>query len=199
MSKDKILLACILAIPVLWMLLSCMPRTAQAVSPPFPVVSFPFDVSKRGSVVNELFRIRDYRSYYMAIRFDFVVTNDEELWRGVALIGDGSIQHSGTPKPEGVVIPIKIRLSRVDEEKGTRDELIYEKMINTENRYAGKPGSRFREIFAVDLKPGLYRVEAETLQEHPEFSYMTTYLHIEPHSKIKILPDTINSDQRKGQ
>ena len=186
-----------LVITMVLLLAGCACNTVASISPPLPVVSFPFDVSRRGSVVNELFRIRDYRSYYMALRFDFVVTNDEELWRGVALIGDGSIQHSGVPKPEGIVIPVKIRLSRIEEEKGAGGELIYEKTINTENRYAGKPGSRFREIFAVDLKPGLYRVEAETLQEHPEFSYMTTYLHIEPHSKIKILPNTINGDQRK--
>ena len=168
----------------------CAHNTASTTSPPFPVVSFPFDVSKRGSVVNELFRIRDYRSYYMAIRFDYVVTNEEDVRKGIALVGDGSIQISGVPKPEGIVIPVKIRLSRVAGDTGAV-ELIYEKIIDTENRYSGSKKSDFREIFAVDLKPGLYRVEAETLQEHPEFSYMTTYLHIEPHSKIKFLPRAI--------
>ena len=160
------------------------------------VVSFPFDVSKRGSIVNEEFRVRDYRSYYFAIRFDYVVTNEAEVQRDMALIGDGGRQIRGIPKPRGIVIPVKIKLTRVATDNSPQ-ELIYENIIDTDNRYAGKRESRFRKITTVDLKPGVYRVVAETLKDRPEFSFMTTYLHIGPHPGIKFLPNTVNRDQSR--
>jgi hypothetical protein len=63
--------------------------TSPSTSLPTPVVKWPFDVSKRDSKVNQEFRIRDYRSYYFALRFDYVTKGPDDLaddYRVLALV-----------------------------------------------------------------------------------------------------------------
>jgi hypothetical protein len=151
---------------------------------PTPVVKFPFDVSKRNSTVNQEFQIRDYRSYYFAIRFDYVGQTDHD--RVNALVDVNISLHKRT----GIDIPIHIKISKLGA-GSLPPELLYEDTILTKEKYASAFGYFLREIIAIDLKPGIYRVEANTLEDRPEFSGTPSYLQIEPHSQIKFLPGSI--------
>ena len=157
-------------------------------SPPTPVVKWPFDVSKRDSKVNQEFRIREYRSYYFALRFDYFGPAEDD--RVLALVGHGP------GKYPGIDIPIHVKIHKLD----TGDlppELIYEDTIITKHHYAHgyewkqTDGEYLREIIAIDLKPGIYRVEANTIEDRPEFSGTPSYLQIEGHPNVKFFPDSI--------
>ncbi|MCX5848626.1 MAG: DUF5625 family protein [Deltaproteobacteria bacterium] len=160
--------------------------TSTSISPPTPVVKWPFDVSKRDSKVSQEFRIREYRSYYFALRFNYF--GEVDLYRVLALVGDGSSKYPG------IAIPIHIKIYKLNTEI-ISPELIYENTIVTKKRYAHgferkqTDGNYTREIIAINLKSGIYRVEANTIKDSPEFSGTPTYLQIEGHSQIRFLPN----------
>ena len=162
----------------------CMTACAglQTTSPPTPVVKWSFDVSKRDSKVNQEFRIVEYRSYHFALRFDYSdITNRKRVF---ALVGDG------TREDPGIDIPIHLKISKLDT-GSLPPELIYENTILTKHYYGQAYGYFEREIIAINLKPGMYRVEANAMEDRPEFLGTQTYLQIEPHSQIKFLPGSI--------
>ena len=169
---------------ILWMIAcAAIPST----SPPTPVVKFPFDVSKRDSKVNQEFRIVEYRSYYFAIRFDYFGPADEK--RVFALVGNGSRRYPG------VTIPIHVKIHKLDT-GNLPPELIYENTISTKDRYAHgferkqTDGNYLRQIIVIDLKTGIYRVEANTIEDRPEFSGTPSYLQIEGHSELRFIPNS---------
>lgn len=153
-------------------------------SPPKPRVIFPFDVSRRDSTVNQEFRIDEYRSYYFSLRFNYF--GHPEECRLLELVGDESYP--------GIDIPIHLKIYKLTNEKKTA-ELISENTIVTAKHYAHgferkqTDGNYRREIIAINLKPGLYRVEANTIEDRPEFSGTPSYLQIEGHSQIRFLPN----------
>jgi hypothetical protein len=159
---------------ITWMTTACavLPTTT---SPPTPVVKFPFDVSKRDSTVNQEFRIRDYRSYYFALQFNYIGYDDAR--RVFKLVGDGS------PTDPGIHVPIHVKIYKLDT-GNSKAELTSENTVSTINYFVQgfehNPENGFydREIVVVNLKPGIYRVEANTIKETPEFSGTPTYLEI---------------------
>ena len=179
MKLSKILVVAFL------MFIFCITACAglQTTSPPTPVVKWPFDVSKKDSSVNQEFRIDEYRSYYIALRFDY--TDRADNHRVFALVGDGSAEDPG------IAIPIHIKIYTLNaENKSSR--LIYKNTIFTKKHYVhGGDGNYRREIIAINLEPGIYRVEANTTENRPEFSGTPSYLQIEPHSQIRFLPDQV--------
>ncbi len=193
MNQNKIIMKLKILIATLPMLFPCMTACAAfwSTSPPTPVVKWPFDVSKRDSKVNQEFRIREYRSYYFALRFDHLGPPDAQ--RVLAVVGDGSRKYPG------IAIPIHIKILKLLDTGNPPPELIYEGTISTSNSYAGVGtwwppsghGAFLREIIAIDLKPGIYRVEVNTIEDRPEFSGTPSYLQIEWHSNIKFLPKSI--------
>ncbi len=162
----------------------------QTASPPKPVVKWLFDVSKRGSSVNQEFRIVEFRSYYFALRFDYI--GPQDALRVRKLVGDGS------EKYPGIDIPIRIKIYRANTENKA-SELIYENTIMTKHKYVSGGdwpwhkghGNHNRKIITIDLKPGIYRVEADTIEDRPEFTGTPSYLQIEWRSNVKYLPDNI--------
>ncbi|MGD0022638.1 MAG: DUF5625 family protein [Smithellaceae bacterium] len=193
MNQNKIIMKLKRLVAVCLMLFPCMTACAAfwSTSPPTPVVKFPFDVSKRDSTVNQEFRIREYRSYYFALWFDYFGEADE--YRVFALVGDGS----GSRENPGIDIPIHIKIYKLD--TGNLPlPLIYEKTIATKHCYAHgfdsskkREGNYRREIIAINLKPGMYRVEVNTIEDRPEFSGTPSYLQIEGHPDVKFFPNSI--------
>jgi hypothetical protein len=177
-------------IAVLLMFIICMTACAglQTTSPPTPVVKWSFDVSKRDSKIIQDFRIDEYRSYYIALRFNYF--GEKDLYRVLSLVGNGSSKYPG------IDIPIHIKIYKLDT-KNKSEELISENEILTKNYYAGgfehnqSNGNYKREIIKISLTPGTYRVEANTIEDRPEFSSTPSYLQIEWHSKIRFLPNSI--------
>jgi hypothetical protein len=165
--------------------------TSPSTTLPIPVVKWPFDVSKQNSTVDQEIRIREYRSYYFALRFEFVTKGSQER---IEADGDRVLAlvdvDMSTMKHKGINIPIHLKISKPDT-GSLLPKLIYEDTILTHGTYAGAFGYHLREIIAIDLKPGIYRVEVNTIEDRPEFLGTPTYLQIEPHSQIKFLPGSI--------
>ncbi|MGO9137260.1 MAG: DUF5625 family protein [Syntrophales bacterium] len=104
------------------------------------------------------------------------------------IVGDGAHNPADNwryVKP-GVVIPIHVRITR--HETGKDDEIVYEDTVGTEGMYASIKGSFLRCVDVVDLKPGIYRIEANAVKDSPEFSGIPSYLIIEPHWQLKFMP-----------
>src|SRR5208282_5602831 len=112
---------------ILFVLFSCIPKTSFAESLLVPVVKFPFAISKVNSTVNQSFRIRNYRSYVFAIRFDYF--GEADLYRVIALVGDGSVKYPG------IGFPIHLKIFKRDA-ANLPPEIIYEKTISTEHYYS---------------------------------------------------------------
>ncbi|MCX5864587.1 MAG: DUF5625 family protein [Deltaproteobacteria bacterium] len=174
-----------MVIMAFFMLLFWNPKTIFAQSPPVPAVHFPFDVSRSDTTLNQEFQIRDARSYVFAIKFNYF--GHADLYRVLALVGDGSAQYLG------LRIPIHLKILKLDA-GSLPPELIYEDTMSTKEHYAHgferdqKNGSYDREIVTIDLQPGIYRVVANTIKDSQEFSGTPSQLLIEFHPNIKFLP-----------
>ncbi|MBN1365804.1 MAG: hypothetical protein JW976_13425 [Syntrophaceae bacterium] len=176
---------------ILLMLTFCITACAglkTTVSPKY-TYNFPFDVSKRHSKVSQEFKIEEYRSYYFAIRLDFFSREDKD--RVFELIGDETLP--------GVYIPVYIKIYKLNVEN-LPPKLIYESSILTGGYYAHDYDCNrdrtvdecyFRKITIINLKPGLYRVEANTIKNCSEFAGRPSYLYIQSHPKQKFLLNAV--------
>jgi hypothetical protein len=150
--------------------------TSASTSLPTVPVKFPFDVSKRDSKVSQEFRIGKVRYCCFGIQFNFF--GQEDLFRVLALVGDGSREYPG------INIPIHLKIIKLNT-GNLPSKLIYENTITTKHSYAGCPqkkkgdGCYSREIKNIYLESGIYRVEASTIEDKPEFSGTQSYLKIE--------------------
>ena len=187
-KKDMNLIKIQLAILIMFIFCIIACAGLQTTSPPTPVVKWSFDVSKRDSTVNQEFRIVEYRSYYLALRFDCLIKGRHDN-----IVDDGDrllvlLDHDTSGRLTGINIPIHLKISKLDT-ASSPPQLIYEGTILTKRKYASAYEYYLREIIAINLKPGIYGVEANTIEDRPEFSGTPSYLQIEWHSKIKFLLD----------
>jgi hypothetical protein len=177
-----------------------------ATSPSLPFVKL-FDVSRKDSTVSQEIKIREYRSYIFALQFDYFDKDDGK--RIKALVGDGSrIPDKRYPfdpfnwdyAHPGITIPIHIKIIRI--ETGKNPETVYDDIAETKSQYAGsysaskKTGHVCREIVIIDLKPGIYRIETNTIKDSPEFMGTQSYLRIETHWDLNFLPGAVNKKER---
>ena len=166
------------------LLFPCISRAES--SPPVPPVTFPFDLSKQDSTVNQEFRIREYRSYYIALRFDH--SGGDDAKHLLPLVGEGGRSPDGSYVYPGIIIPIRLKVIRL--EAGKDPETIDDETVETKSFYSAVTGALFREIIAINLKPGVYRLEASTVKDSLEFAGRSFGLVIEPDTQMKFLPDS---------
>ena len=157
---------CIAACAALW-----------TTSPPKPYTHWPFDLTKRNSTINQEFRIVEYRSYIFAITISCL---------NQAAFNQADCDHvfSITNGAEMIAIPIHIKITKY----ATGDAppvLVYESTITTNGAQSGTGRSWNREIVVIDLKPGIYRVEATTIEDRPEFANTKMFLLITDHPTVK--------------
>lgn len=107
----------------------------------------------------------------------------------MALVGDGGRTPDWRYVHPGVIVPIHVQIIRL--ETGKDPETVYDRTVETKGVYAYRSGALLREIMIIDLKPGIYRVEANTNKDSPEFTGTPSYLLIEPHSQLKFIPNSI--------
>lgn len=184
MNKNEIIMKSKRLFAAFLMLFPWIPKASFAESLPVPRVKFPFDVSKRDSTVNHEIKIREYRSYYFAIQFDYFGAADMNRVR--SLVGNGGVRPDGGYANPGIIVPIHIKLIRLESGKDT--EAVYDGTVETQGTYAFGSGNFTRDIIIVDLKPGIYRVEASTIKDSPEFTGTPSHLLIEHHFQLKFIP-----------
>ena len=143
-----------------------------------PPRSFPFDVSRGDSTLELEIRIREHRSYYFALQFDY--SGEDDPRRVLKLVGKSN--------ESGVTIPIHLKVVQV--QPGSDSRIVFEETVVTASMYAhGFSEKRFdgnyrRMIASMSLRPGHYRMEARTIQETPEFSSVPSHLNIEYRQKF---------------
>jgi len=166
-------------------LMPWLPRVVFAESLPSPVTKTIFDVSRKGSVAVIDFIIKKPRSYAFALQFSYVGSDD--LYRVLSLVGDGS------QKSPGIGIPIHLKITRLGKDGGG----VYDGAVITKKYYAHgfgglwdppKSGDFSREIITINLDQGIYRVEAETVDDVPAFAGVPSYLLIDYYANLQFVP-----------
>lgn len=90
-------------------------------------------------------------------------------------------------------MPVHLKISELSND-GRPDELIFDHVMETKAVYAHKSGEFGREIATINLHPGLYRVVANTLSDHPEFADGPASITIDYYANLKFVwPTQINT------
>lgn len=180
--------------------------------------SFPFNASRNDSVLDVQFRIKDYRNYIFTLEFHhqggdegmrvmkLVGDGAEQYFTRESADTDHPVHpviphtlagmnqldaglRSGEivtrPTDFSGAIPIHLLISRLD---SPTPEIIADETIQTLARISGGNGRIDRQITVEALKPGLYRVQANTTQDSPRFSGIPIKLGITYNAKAMPLP-----------
>jgi hypothetical protein len=161
---------CLLAVAVL---IIWNPQSARAEMPPTPIYRFLFDASRPDSQITEDIKIPEFRTYTVGLEFNY--TNELDLYRVASLVGDGP---GGGPG-----IPIRVHLRILQNDHNT-DAPVFDNTISTSHRYRQGfsqkyAGSFFRQILVINLRPGIYKIEVNTIDATPQFTAITTYLVVD--------------------
>lgn len=176
----------VMALLIVFTLMSACAESSQT-SPPTPRVWFPFDVSKQGSKVDQVFKIKSHRHYDFAIQFAYFSYGD--MLRLLKLLGEGGFTPTGGCADPGIIVPIHLRIMRLED--GKEHETVYEGTVETMAIYAKgfeqERGAGFfsRRIIEIKLKPGIYQVEASTIKDSPEFTGTPSYFLIGYNPKVR--------------
>ena len=182
--------------------------------------SFPFDASRMGTALDIQFRVKTYRNYIFTLAFHHKGGEDGKRVMKLVGDGDfkyftkesADTDHPVPPEApntlagakqvqEGVrtgeivtratdfsgAIPIYIRVSRADSQAL---EVMTDETIKTLEVFAYAGGRIDRMITVVALKPGLYRLQANTTQDSPRFATVPIGLGVTYHSNTLPLPLT---------
>lgn len=156
LPKVKLLLLAVL------ILLPWFSACAKEAQPPKPPLTLPFAVQKAGSKVETDLRIVEYRPYYFSLRFNFKEGDRADRARVNKLVGDDYQDKYGDP---GVPTPLKLKIS-VIEPAGER--VIVDKEVSGLRLRSWGADNFDKHIDMIKLKPGIYRVSIESLQDAPE-------------------------------
>ena len=184
--------------------------------------SFPFDASRKDTVLDVQFRVKDYRNYIFTLEFHY--EKEVDGMRVRELVGDGAFKYftkesadTDHPVPpqapntlagakqvqEGVRtgdvvsrqtnfsgdIPIHIRVIKGD---SAALEVVTNETVQTFGRFRGGQGSIDRMITVIALKPGVYRLQANTTQDSPRFTTVSINMGISYRAKVLPLPSKNN-------
>jgi Domain of unknown function (DUF5625) len=144
-----------------------------------PSLTFPFDVSREGSVLDEEFRLTEYAIYEFVLQFDY--ENGEDLRHLRGLIGEGSRYPDGRYGNPGIVVPITLHVTRIDAASNKApsfDGVVQTQGYDFQNLSWQTQGSLNRQIASLILEPGLYKLHAETKETFPQLSERTSLLTI---------------------
>lgn len=170
-SPHRLLKAKLLLLGVL-ILLPWFSACAQNTLPPKPPLILPFAVQKAGNKVETDLRIVEENEYIFSLRFGFKKGDRADRTRVKKLVGDDYQDKYGDP---GVPTPLRLKIS-VIEPAGER--VAVEKEVS-DLRLRSWGGDSFdKHIDYIQLKPGLYRVSVENLQDAPELLGVQTSLGI---------------------
>ena len=174
---------------------------------PVAPCSFPFDASRMGTALDVQFRVRVYRNYIFTLEFHHKGGQDAKRVDELVGDGafkyytkesadtdhpvlvtaptlEASFKRDEGLKSGDVVsrqtdfsgdIPIHIRVLKAD---GPAPEVIETETVQTFGHFRGGQGSIDRMITVIALKPGVYRLQANTTQNTPRFATVSINLGI---------------------
>lgn len=180
--------------------------------------AFPFDASRMGTALDVQFRANEYRNYIFTLEFHHKGGEDAKRVDGLVGDGafkyftkeSADTDHPVPPEApntlagakqvqEGVRtgdvvsrqtdfsgdIPIHIRVIKAD---SAALEVIANEVVQTFGSFRGGQGSIDRVVTVIALKPGVYRLEANTTQDTPRFATVSINMGISYRAKVLPLP-----------
>jgi len=186
MSRHRTVLSWVRALSIFASLTLWASVASPADWPTVPA-TFPFNIVQQEDAHCE-FRVGTYQTYLMSIQFDYV--GQDDLWRVLNLLGDGSKRYPG------ITLPIHIEI--FDMADGTaQKKLVYESTIITTKFSAhvaldDRRGYFQRMIIAANLRAGLYSINVRALEIPKEFRARSSQLAVDLDPYVKFAPYAIN-------
>lgn len=175
--------------------------------------SFPFDASRMGTALDVQFRVKTYRNYIFTLEFHHKGGEDAKRVDGLVGNGafkyftkesadtdhpvlvtaptlDASYKRDAGLRSGDVVsrqtdfsgdIPIHMRVIKDD---SPTLEVIANETVQTFGHFRGGQGSIDRMITVIALKPGVYRLQANTTQDTPRFATVSINMGISYRAKV---------------
>lgn len=208
-----------LPIVVFLLIISKFALAATAEIPTAPH-SFPFDASRNDTILDVQFRTNTYRNYIFTLEFHHEGGDDgmrmlrligdgnykiftresadtshpispafPNTLEGSELVAAGVRNGKFVSRPTDFsgTIPIHIKISRLNNQE---TEIITDETIETLGYFSGGSGKINRIITVEALKPGIYRLQANTIQNSQRFIGATINLGITYHPNTKPLQIT---------
>ena len=161
---------------IAWLLLldTCSAFGEAPREPPATIAHF--DVSRPNANIHSEIKISEHRSYQFHL---YVLYNGGEEQAKIQELVGGWGRKKGDSKfgSHGVVIPIHFFISD-SSGKVIEDATHYTQGSNIHGFSGAKEGYYARYISSADLKPGLYKIEINTVQATPEFNNVSCAIHI---------------------
>lgn len=158
----------------------CLPRLAfgmgSSSKPPKPPFGIPFAVHRKGEVLDTTMRIVEHRDYDFELRFRFKKNDMQDRTRMTNLVfayyhdADG-----GTINRNQIALSLKIWEITPSGERSVAD-----RRLNGFQDRGGGMGSDFLDqvMTKVALRPGVYRLRAETLKDLPGLETVATEFRV---------------------
>lgn len=136
---------------------------------------FPFEAQKARNAIEVKLWVLEHRSYVFNLRFMYKEEDLEDRLRVKKLVGEYNRDNDGKLIEPGIPILLRLKID-VNDDSGLRPMLDREisELMRTGH------GSDFydKEIAAVILKPGHYRIMVESVHDVPELIGTPVMLHI---------------------
>jgi len=149
-------------------------------------VNIPIDVSRSDSSITANVKITEHRVYEFYLNSYY--KDRDDLYRVMALTGDGSRRPDGQYAHPGIIVPLHVRVV------SSSGAVIYDTVRNAQGHDIHgfgqhKDGYFSRSVGGIELRPGTYRIEANTVKDTPEFSGTTCTFHMTWYFNTKPLAD----------
>jgi len=146
----------------------------------------PFDISRSDSTIRVDIKVAEHRPYefYLNVYYKGRV----EQSRVIELVGNGSRYPDGRYGRPGLTVPIHLKI--VDSSGSTIvDDVRNVEGVDIHGFNGDHDGYYSRYMYGVELRPGIYHVEINSVKEMPEFSGISCGVHIGWHPNTKPISD----------
>ncbi len=137
-------------------------------TPPKPPLIVPFEAQKAGSTFMTELRVVEHRYYEFTILLKLKEGATMEDARSLSeLAGWFGRDGSGKLRKPGISIPVKLKVRVID---AAGERTIYDKEIYEEEVQGGGGAGIEKLIDSIELRPGRYRINIESLKDIPELT-----------------------------
>jgi hypothetical protein len=138
-----------------------------------PDISLPFAVHKAGTTLTTEFETREkeHTGYRLELIFFIQGASDGVDGKRVRkLVGDYSTNADRQVIKSGIPIHMKINVRAIDASGKELNVIVNKEVVLDEGAYASGGSCLYKEIYAVVLPPGHYRVTIKSLKDIPELA-----------------------------
>ena len=130
-----------------------------------PPVIIQFAAHKAGVVVETELLVLEHRPYLFDLIFGFKKNDPNDRERVKTLAGDYGKNQDGKLTNPGISVPLRLKINTID---SIGERTIFDREIFEEEMWSYGADHFSKQISVVPLKPGLYRISAETMRDTPD-------------------------------